>query len=215
MKLQSIKKGFTLIELLVVITIIGILATGATTVFTSQIQKARDTNRISDINALKNGVEQVYQDNSEYPKADEFLRWDSSQGVTWVLAYVEKIPADPKHGQPCNDGWVTANAPDCGYAYITWPDNNGIEYGEYEMSIAFENQGNTAVKWGQDGGWTGVELSRFELGIDISNNSTAVAKDAITTAGNGACTLAGAASSAWTTLIVLNGNPDWATNECN
>ncbi|MGB2110743.1 MAG: type IV pilin protein, partial [Patescibacteria group bacterium] len=40
MKLQSIKKGFTLIELLVVITIIGILATGATTVFTSQIQKA-------------------------------------------------------------------------------------------------------------------------------------------------------------------------------
>jgi prepilin-type N-terminal cleavage/methylation domain-containing protein len=47
------KKAFTLIELLVVITIIGILATGATAVYTSQIQKARDTTRINDIEALK------------------------------------------------------------------------------------------------------------------------------------------------------------------
>lgn len=56
------KKGFTLIELLVVITIIGILATGAVTTFTSQIQKARDSTRISDIKALQTAVEQVYQD---------------------------------------------------------------------------------------------------------------------------------------------------------
>jgi general secretion pathway protein G len=62
MRLQYNKKGFTLIELLVVITIIGILATGATTVFTSQIQKARDTTRITDINALASAVEQSYQD---------------------------------------------------------------------------------------------------------------------------------------------------------
>jgi general secretion pathway protein G len=61
MKLQD-KKGFTLIELLVVITIIGILATGATTVYTSQIQKARDTTRISDMKALQSAIEQVYQD---------------------------------------------------------------------------------------------------------------------------------------------------------
>jgi type II secretory pathway pseudopilin PulG len=36
----------------VVITIIGILATGAVTVYTSQIQKARDTTRITDMKAL-------------------------------------------------------------------------------------------------------------------------------------------------------------------
>jgi prepilin-type N-terminal cleavage/methylation domain-containing protein len=53
MRLQYNKKGFTLIELLVVITIIGILATGAVTVYTSQIQKARDTTRITSMNALK------------------------------------------------------------------------------------------------------------------------------------------------------------------
>jgi prepilin-type N-terminal cleavage/methylation domain-containing protein len=39
-------KAFTLIELLVVITIIGILATGAVAIYTSQIQKARDTTRL-------------------------------------------------------------------------------------------------------------------------------------------------------------------------
>jgi general secretion pathway protein G len=64
------KKGFTLIELLVVITIIGILATGAVTVFTSQIQKARDTTRISDLKSLQTAVEQAYQDEAAYPMAN-------------------------------------------------------------------------------------------------------------------------------------------------
>jgi prepilin-type N-terminal cleavage/methylation domain-containing protein len=64
---QKNKKGFTLIELLVVITIIGILATGAVSVFTSQIQKARDTTRINDTKALQGGIEQFYQDTSVYP----------------------------------------------------------------------------------------------------------------------------------------------------
>jgi prepilin-type N-terminal cleavage/methylation domain-containing protein len=73
MIIKNIKQGFTLIELLVVITIIGILATGATTVFTSQIQKARDTTRITSMNAIKGAVEQVYQDTSRYPKSTEFL----------------------------------------------------------------------------------------------------------------------------------------------
>ena len=67
MKIKNIIKGFTLIELLVVITIIGILATGATAVYTSQIQKARDSNRVTDIKSLQGAVEQAYADLSEYP----------------------------------------------------------------------------------------------------------------------------------------------------
>lgn len=51
--LKNTTRGFTLIELLVVITIIGILATGATATYTSQIQKARDTTRINDVKALQ------------------------------------------------------------------------------------------------------------------------------------------------------------------
>jgi len=86
--------GFTLIELLVVITIIGILATGAVTVYTTQIQKARDTTRIRDVDALKGAAEQVYQDDSEYPHSDTF--------VSQTNVYIKRLPSDAKHGQTCN-----------------------------------------------------------------------------------------------------------------
>ncbi len=64
---KMLQKGFTLIELLVVITIIGILATGAVTVYTSQMTKARDSTRLSDIKALQGAIEQAYMDDYEYP----------------------------------------------------------------------------------------------------------------------------------------------------
>jgi prepilin-type N-terminal cleavage/methylation domain-containing protein len=130
---KAIQKGFTLIELLVVITIIGILATGAVTTFTSQIQKARDTTRITDIKALQSAIEQVYQDQTEYPQANEF--------VTDLTDYMERLPQDPKHAQPCNANTAAGGSTttDCGYAYISTPDANGILYGEYEVSTAFEN----------------------------------------------------------------------------
>ena len=210
MKIQSIKSGFTLIELLVVITIIGILATGATTVFTSQIQKARDTTRITDLNAVKSAVEQVYQDNSEYPHSDQFVH--GSATITGVDSYMETLPKDPKHGQPCNDGGTAANAQDCGYAYVTGVDSNGIDYGEYELSTAFENEGNVLKKASLDNGGLIGELTRFEIGLDIATTSPAVAAAGITPH-IGACTLACAAAAAWTDLIVLNGNPTGAL-EC-
>jgi prepilin-type N-terminal cleavage/methylation domain-containing protein len=53
MKSQNIKKGFTLIELLVVITIIGILAVGGVQVFTTQLQGARDSQRIKDVKLME------------------------------------------------------------------------------------------------------------------------------------------------------------------
>lgn len=69
MRFTQNTKGFTLIELLVVITIIGILAVGGTATYTSQIQKARDSTRMTDLSALRSGIEQYYQDYAEYPDA--------------------------------------------------------------------------------------------------------------------------------------------------
>ncbi len=93
-------RGFTLIELLVVITIIGILATGGVVTYTSQIQKARDTTRITDVKAVQSGVEQFYQDKSEYPPAT----YTATDNTTFhgVVTYVPKLPRDPKTGQSCN-----------------------------------------------------------------------------------------------------------------
>ena len=147
-------RGFTLIELLVVITIIGILATGAVSVYTSQIQKARDTTRITDVEALKSGIEQSYQDTTSYPAV-----WAT---FSVVATYTPKFPKDPKTGQ-------TASGTSLDYAYMSGPDSNGILWQEYELSTGFENQGTMTSKWGGDGG---SDVLRMEVWIDTVGNGT-------------------------------------------
>lgn len=132
MKKTSNRKAFTLIELLVVITIMGILATGAVNVFTTQLQKARDSTRISDIWALRNAVEQFYQDTSNYPeKSGDFDSDDNGIGnyIQW------SAPSDPRTGN------ASANSV-FDYLYSVSPDDNTIPLQEYELSTHFENEGN-------------------------------------------------------------------------
>ncbi len=151
--LQIAKKGFTLIELLVVITIIGILATGAVTVYTAQIQKARDTTRINDIKALESWIQQFYQDKAVYPIGGADWLWTG----TSVTDYVPTLAQDPKHDQTCNGSR-------CGYVYTVWPDGNDITQGSFEISTAFENQGNVdnkAIRASDNG----EDDNRFEVGL--------------------------------------------------
>jgi len=166
MKVQKINKWFTLIELLVVITIIGILATGATTVYTSQIQKARDTTRLNDAKALVSAVEMIYQDKAEYPAKDEWF-------VGKISLYIQQFPKDPKHGQTCNQTgkpaaltWDVA----CAYAYNVWDDINDIDNWAYEISTALENSWNIKAK-GQWDGWE--DDSRYEVWLLKSWNGKA------------------------------------------
>lgn len=159
-------RGFTLIELLVVITIIGILATGGTVTYTSQIQKARDMTRISDVKWLQSAIEQYYQDKSNYPSASG----SSFTGASSVKLYIQKYPKDPKSGQSCNTGGGgTASGSACDYIYNASDDStNGIALGEYKISTAFENKGNVDSKAANlsDGG---NEAVRLELGINLTN----------------------------------------------
>lgn len=135
MKKQTNRLAFTLIELLVVITIIGILATGAVSVYTSQIQKARDATRINDVKALQSGIEQFYQDNATYPIG--VTEWTST--TNWVMVYTPGLAEDLKHNETCNGSR-------CWYVYIVWDDDNWINYWAYEISTAFENQWNVDSK---------------------------------------------------------------------
>lgn len=160
MKLQIQKKflGFTLIELLVVITIIGILATGATTVYTSQIQKARDTTRINDVKALQSGIEQFYQDKAEYPEWNS--EWTSSAQIS-VMTYLPNLAEDPKHNQTCLESR-------CWYVYRVADDpDTWIEDASYEISTAFENAWNKDSKaWVEQDSWD--DDNRLELWLNTN-----------------------------------------------
>ncbi len=167
MRFTQNTKGFTLIELLVVITIIGILAVGGTATYTAQIQKARDSTRLTDLEAVRSGIEQFYQDFSEYPSSSVATEFTDT-GSRSVRSYVPKIPQDSKTGQTCNNGG-TPIAGACDYVYAVASDANGIAKGKYRVSTAFENGGNITTKAQADGG---IESTRFELGIDLPGTGT-------------------------------------------
>lgn len=61
------QKGFTIVELLIVIVVIGILATLVIVTFSGIQQRARNTARETDINAIQGYVESFYAINGYYP----------------------------------------------------------------------------------------------------------------------------------------------------
>ncbi|OGL24732.1 hypothetical protein A3A68_02355 [Candidatus Saccharibacteria bacterium RIFCSPLOWO2_01_FULL_48_13] len=60
-------RGFTIVELLIVIVVIGILAALVIVTYTGIQQRARDTERKTDINAIHGQVEAYYAQNGAYP----------------------------------------------------------------------------------------------------------------------------------------------------
>jgi len=162
MKLQKLKSAFTLIELLVVITIIGILATWAVNVYTSQIQKARDSTRLTDVNALRTWLEQTYQDKWAYPNA--WLATSSLPSFATVTWYVPKLPNDPKT-------WQKAATVNFDYTYAVAADANAIVWQIFEVSSTFENGWNLTEKAAKDG-WT--DNLRVELGISLATVTTPI-----------------------------------------
>lgn len=173
------KLGFTLVELLVVITIIGILATGAVGVYTSQIQKARDTTRISSMNAFRGAIEQAFQDMSMYPgnaptqaatTACDSSATKTTSSVYCVvkLGFLNALPKDPKDGKSGNDSSLV-------YTYNT-ADMNGVENQQYEMSMWVEADWFKSSKAANSSdGWNDnnrVEFGMPGVGINTCVNGT-------------------------------------------
>jgi prepilin-type N-terminal cleavage/methylation domain-containing protein len=66
-RLQEDRAGFTIVELLIVIVVIGILAALVIVTYNGIQQKARDTERKTDIKALQGHLEAYWADNAKYP----------------------------------------------------------------------------------------------------------------------------------------------------
>ncbi len=65
--LKNRSKGFTIVELLIVIVVIAILATLVIVTFTGIQQRARNSQRQTDVNAVAQHLEAFYADNGYYP----------------------------------------------------------------------------------------------------------------------------------------------------
>lgn len=80
--LKNKQQGFTIVELLIVIVVIGILAALVVTTFSGIQQKARNTERETDIKAIHGQLEAYYAQNGRYPTLDNMN--DSGTATAFV-----------------------------------------------------------------------------------------------------------------------------------
>jgi len=147
-RLQSDRGGFTIVELLIVIVVIGILAALVIVTYNGIQQKARDTERKTDIKALQGHLEAYWADNAKYPTLADVN--DASAGgfrLTNFKGLDQASFADPKNAssqQLC--GAATA---DC-YGYVVTPtgcDNgSGGDCTNYTLTADLESGGTFQVQ---------------------------------------------------------------------
>lgn len=123
--------AFSLIELLVVIGILGLLSTMLLPNFTASRERARDTQRKSDLKQIQNGLE-LYKQNqalpayvATIPTADAC--WSSGASCTGTI-YMKRFPQDPL-------GSSTSVK-----KYYYSPDNVNIKY---TLSACAENKADS------------------------------------------------------------------------
>ncbi len=140
---KKLNRGFTIVELLIVIVVIGILAALVIVTYNGIQQKARDTERKTDINAIASHLEAYNAQNGRYPTLananDSAFRQANMQGLD------SNALQDPKGAAQTLVAAAAAN----NYAYAVTPagcDNgaNG-DCTQYTLTATLE-AGGTYVK---------------------------------------------------------------------
>lgn len=137
--LRKIKdRGFTIVELLIVIVVIGILATLVITTYTGIQQKARDTKRKTDVNAIQGHLESYYTESGKYPTLANV------NDATFRAANMKGLDAnalkDPKGTSQALCGTTTSSC----YGYVVTPtdcDNSTTDCTGYTLTATLEAGG--------------------------------------------------------------------------
>ena len=137
------KKGFTIVELLIVIVVIGILATLVIVTFTGIQQKARNSQRQTDINAVDSHVEAYYATNGNYPTLANL------NDATWRSANMKGLdPEALKDPKATSDDLASGTGSATQYGYTVTPsgcDNTTTMCDSFTLTATLEG-GGTYVK---------------------------------------------------------------------
>lgn len=102
--LKKAKKGFTIIELLIVIAIIAILAGLVLNNFQGAQAKARDTQRVTDVNNIHSKLEEYHNENGFYPETI------AAATITTLFPGIDKESAVDPRGSNIASQTAVANA---------------------------------------------------------------------------------------------------------
>ncbi len=151
LKNQQKTRGFTLIELLVVISIIGLFSALVVPNFMGVRQRARDTQRKSDLKQIQKALE-MYKDNHSppsYPSDTDFnsitcgREWSETIGGHQVI-YMSKFPCDPLDGSK--------------YTYI----RDSVDDLKYTLKACLENKADSQGQSGTTCNWLGYSETGIE-----------------------------------------------------
>lgn len=155
MTLHRKQEGFTIVELLIVIIVIGILAGLVIVTFTGIQQKARNTERQTDIKAIQSHIETYNAQNGRYPTRDD-LNTQPGTGNWWIQDNLKGLDKealrDPKASTFQLAGSATANQ----YAYAPTAsdgsscDNSTTDCAKYTLTARPEGGGADIVLTGQN-----------------------------------------------------------------
>ncbi len=118
--LKHKNKGFTIVELLIVIVVIGILATLVIVTFTGIQQKARNSQRQTDINAVDSHVEAFYAQYGFYPTLADL------QSGSFVSTYLKGLdPEALRDPKQATGGTIGGTAAADQYSYVASDSTGG------------------------------------------------------------------------------------------
>lgn len=117
--LKKNQSGFTIVELLIVIVIIGILAGLVISTFVGVQQKARNSERQTDINTIAGQLEAYYAKNSGYPSLADLNNTAWRSGNEIKVGDSDKAMADPSAATTTTLASAAANN---AYSYVPGVD---------------------------------------------------------------------------------------------